>query len=146
MCDTKFSIYLYSVRFGIRTCPCSLVVSWVFCVTSILASVSGTSSFSRRVTSTFSVNFVIADEPSSSGVGPEAQEAIKQAFSDISANLSTVIESRLAEFKRDLFDERDSSVSAVVERVKRNEVEFKSKGQQQRIQASTASSLLPLGG
>ena len=103
------------------------------------------SSFSRRVTNTVSVNFVMPDEPNS-GVGPEVKELIKQAFSDISANLSTVIESRLAEFKRDFFDERDSSVSAVVERVKRNEVEFKSKGQQQRIQASTASSLLPLGG
>ena len=103
-------------------------------------------SFSRRVTNTVSVNFVMPDEPSSGLVGPEVQEVIKQAFSDISANLSTVIESRLAEFKRDFFDERDSSVSAVVERVKRNEVEFKSKGQQQRIQASTASSLLPLGG
>ena len=60
------------------------------------------SSFSRCVTSTVSVNFVMPDEPSSGLVGPEVQEVIKQAFSDISANLSTVIESRLAEFKPDL--------------------------------------------
>ena len=74
------------------------------------------SSFSRRVTNS-SVKFVMPDEPNSGGVGPEVKEVIKQPFSDISANLSTVIESRLAEFKRDM-----------VKRVKRNEVEFKSKG------------------
>ena len=36
------------------------------------------------------------DEPS--GVGPEVQDAIKQAFSNLSANLTTVIESRLSDF------------------------------------------------
>jgi len=92
------------------------------------------SSFSRRVTSTVSVNFVMPDEPSSGGVGPEVKEAIKQAFSDISANLSTVIESRLTEFKRDLYDERDCSVAAVVKPVKRNEVEFKLKGNKKQYE------------
>ena len=33
-----------------------------------------------------------------SGVGPEVQEAIKHAFSDLSANLTTVIKSRLSDF------------------------------------------------
>ena len=40
------------------------------------------------------------DEPISSGVGPDVQEAIKHA------NLTTVIESRLSDFKRDLVEER----------------------------------------
>ena len=60
------------------------------------------------------------DEPS--GVGPEVQKAIKRAFSNLSANLTTVIESRLLDFKRDLVEERDSSVASVVKRVKRSEV------------------------
>lgn len=49
---------------------------------------------------------------------------IKQAFSGLSANLTSVIEStsRLSDFKRDFVDERDSSVVSVVRRVKRNEV------------------------
>ena len=38
------------------------------------------------------------DDPISSGVGPEVQEAIKHAFSDLVANLTTVIESRLLGF------------------------------------------------
>ena len=46
------------------------------------------------------------DEPISSGVGPEVQEAIKYAFSGLSANLTTVIESRLSDFKRDLVEVR----------------------------------------
>ena len=66
------------------------------------------------------------DEPS--GVWPEVQKAIKQAFSNLSANVTTVIESRLSDFKRDLVEERDFSVASVVKRVKRSEVEFKSKG------------------
>ena len=90
--------------------------------------------FSRCVTSAdpfcFAVPSVMPqDEPS--GVGPEAQEAIKQAFSDLSANLTTVIESRLTDFKRDLVEERDSSV---VKRVKRSEVEFKSKGNKKQLE------------
>ena len=47
------------------------------------------------------------DEPISSGVGPEVREAIKHAFSGLSANQTTVIESRLSGFKRDLIEERD---------------------------------------
>ena len=42
------------------------------------------------------------DEPISSGVGPEVQEAIKEALSGLFANLTSVIESRLSGFKRDL--------------------------------------------
>ena len=74
------------------------------------------------------VSLLFRDEPISSGVGPEVQEAIKQAFSGLSANLTSVIESRLSDFKRDLVNDRDSSVASVVKRAKRNEVEFKSKG------------------
>ena len=55
-------------------------------------------------------------------------------FSDISANLSTVIESRLADLARDLSDERDSSVASVVKRVKRNEVEVKLKGNRKQYE------------
>ena len=43
-------------------------------------------------------------------------------------NITSVIESRLSDFKRDFVDERDSSAVSVVKRVKRNEVEFKSNG------------------
>ena len=74
------------------------------------------------------------DEPISSGVRPEVQEAIKQAFSGLSANLTSVIESRLSDFKRDFVDERDSSVVSVVKRVKSNEVEFKSKGNRKQFE------------
>ena len=74
------------------------------------------------------------DEPISSGVGPEVQEAIKHAFSDLSANLTTAIESRLSDFIRDLVEERDSSVASVVKRVKRNEVEFKSRGNKKQFE------------
>lgn len=56
-------------------------------------------------------------------------KAIKQAFSYVSANLTAVIESSwLAGIKQDLANERDSSVAAVVKRVKRSGVDFKSKG------------------
>ena len=67
-------------------------------------------SFSRRVTSAVSFCFLLysvmsQDEPISSGVGPEVQDAIKQAFSNLSADLTTVIESRLSDFKGDLVEE-----------------------------------------
>jgi len=58
------------------------------------------------------------DKPISSRVGPEVEEAIKQAFSNLSADLTAVIESRLSDFKRDLVEDRDSSVASVVKRVK----------------------------
>ena len=74
------------------------------------------------------------DEPISSGFGPEVQEAIKQAFSGLSANLTSVIESRLSDFKRDLVNDRDSSLASVVKRAKRNEVEFKSKGNRKQFE------------
>ena len=51
------------------------------------------------------------DEPISSGVGPEVQEAITEALSGLSANLTSVIESRLSGFKRDLVEGRDVSVA-----------------------------------
>ena len=99
--------------------------------------VFGMGFFSRCVTSAVPFCFAIPsvmpqDEPS--GVGPEVQEAIKQAFSDLSANLTTVIEPRLTDFKRDLVEERDSSVASVVKRVKRNEVEFKSEGNKKQFE------------
>ena len=92
----------------------------------VFKQVFGMGFFSRCVTSAVPFCFVVPSvmplgEPS--GVGPEVQEAIKQAFSDLSANLTTVIESRLTDFKRDLVEERDSSVASVVKRVKRNEVD-----------------------
>ena len=52
------------------------------------------------------------DEPISSGVGPE--EAIKEALSGLFTNLTSVTESRLSGFKRDLVEERDSSVAFTV--------------------------------
>ena len=67
------------------------------------------------------VSLLFRDEPISSGVGPEVQEAIKQAFSGLSANLTSVIESRLSDFKRDLVNDRDSSVASVVKRAKTEE-------------------------
>ena len=74
------------------------------------------------------------DEPS--GVRPEVQETIKQAFSNLSANLTTVIESRLSDFKRDLVKEHDSLVASVVKRVKRSDVKFKfkSKGNKKQFE------------
>ena len=77
-------------------------------------------SFSRRVTSAVSFCFLLfsvmpQDEPISSGVGPDVQEAIKQAFTNLSADLTMVIESRLSDFKRYLVEERDSSVASVVD-------------------------------
>ena len=53
------------------------------------------------------------DEPISSGVGPQVQEAIKEELSALSANLTSVIESRLSGFKRDLVEGRDSSVALI---------------------------------
>ena len=64
MCDTQFSIYLYSVRFGIRSLVCSyygqLYVSYAmqslgFSVKQVFKEMFGNSSFSRRITSTASV-------------------------------------------------------------------------------------------
>ena len=66
MCDTKFSICLYSVRFGIRSLVCGysgrLYVGYAmqslgFSVKQVIKEVFGNSSFSRRVTSTASVYF-----------------------------------------------------------------------------------------
>ena len=54
------------------------------------------------------------DEPISSGFGLEVQEAIKEALSGLFANLTSVIESRLSGFKRDLVEGRDSSVAFTV--------------------------------
>ena len=89
--------------------------------------VFGMGVFSRRVTSAVPFCFTVPsvmpeDEPS--GVGPEVQEVIKQAFSNLSAILTTVIESRFRNFKWDLVEEGDSLVASVVRRVKRSEFEF----------------------
>ena len=56
MCDTKFSIYLYSVRFGIRTCAGGHV-SLGFPVVGVFKRVFGMGFFSRRVTSAVSFCF-----------------------------------------------------------------------------------------
>ena len=56
MCDTKFSIYLYSVRFGIRTCAGGHV-SFGFSVVGVFKRVFGIGFFSRRVTSAVSFFF-----------------------------------------------------------------------------------------
>ena len=58
MCDTKFSIYLYSVRFGIRTCAGGHV-SLGFSVVGVFKRVFGMGFFSRRVTSAVSFCFSI---------------------------------------------------------------------------------------
>jgi len=44
------------------------------------------------------------------------------------------MESRLSDFKRDLVEEGDSSVASVVKRVKRSEVDFKSKGNKKQLE------------
>ena len=56
MCDTKFSIYLYSVRFGICTCAGGHV-SLGFSVVGVFKRVFGMGFFSRRVTSAVSFCF-----------------------------------------------------------------------------------------
>ena len=56
MCDTKFSIYLYSVRFGIRTCAGGHV-SLGFSVVGVFK--RGMGFFSRRITSAVSFCFSI---------------------------------------------------------------------------------------
>ena len=58
MCDTKFSIYLYSVRFGIRTCAGGYV-SLGFSVVGVFKRVFGIGFFPRRVTSAVSFCFLI---------------------------------------------------------------------------------------
>ena len=58
MYDTKFSIYLYSVRFGIRTCAGGYV-SLGFSVVGVFKRVFGIIFFSRRVTSAVSFCFLI---------------------------------------------------------------------------------------
>ena len=56
MCDAKFSIYLYSVRSGIRTCA-GVHVSLGFSVVGVFKRVFGMGFFSRRVTSAVSFCF-----------------------------------------------------------------------------------------
>ena len=58
MYDTKFSIYLYCVRFGIRTCAVGHV-SLGFSVVGVFKRVFGMGFFSRRVTSAVSFCFSI---------------------------------------------------------------------------------------
>ena len=53
MCDTKLSIYLYSVRFGIRTCAGGHV-SLGFSGVGVFKRVFGMGFFSRHVTSAVS--------------------------------------------------------------------------------------------
>ena len=56
MCDTKFSIYLYSVRFGMRTCAGGHV-SLGFSLVGVFKRMFGMGFFSRRVTSDVSFCF-----------------------------------------------------------------------------------------
>ena len=58
MCDTKFCIYLYSVRFGIRTFAGGYV-SLGFSVVGVFKRVFGIGFFSWRVTSAVSFCFLI---------------------------------------------------------------------------------------
>ena len=58
MCDTKFSIYLYSVRFGIRTCTGGYV-SLGISVVGVFKREFGIVFFSRRVTSAVYYYFFI---------------------------------------------------------------------------------------
>ena len=58
MCDTKFSIYFYSVRFGIRTCAGGHVFLG-FSVVGVFKRVFGMGFFSRHVTSAVSFCFSI---------------------------------------------------------------------------------------
>ena len=48
--------------------------------------------------------------------------------------MSSVIDSRLSEFKRELADDQCSSVDSAVKRVKRNEVEFKYMGNRKQFE------------
>ena len=59
MCDSKFSIYLDSVRFGIRTCAGGHVSLGVFSVVGVFKRMLGMGFFSRRVTSDASFCFAI---------------------------------------------------------------------------------------
>ena len=74
----------------------------------------------------------------SATITPEVHQAledvISKSFSHLSSNLSSVIESRLSEFKRELADVQCSSVDSAVKRVKRNEVEFKHKGNRKQFE------------
>ena len=58
MCDTKFSIYLYSVHFGVRACA-GCYESLGFSVVGIFKRVFGIGFFSRHVTSAISFRFFI---------------------------------------------------------------------------------------
>ena len=68
MCDTKFSIYLYSVRFGIRTCAGGHV-SLGFSVVGVFSLGVLPALFHFASLRFYSV--MSLDEPISSGVGPE---------------------------------------------------------------------------
>ena len=76
-------------------------------------------------------------EPNS-GVGPAVQLAIKDAisssFTDLSTNLTSVIENRLASLKRDLSNEHKLSLSSAAKRAKTSEVEFRSKGNKKQYE------------
>ena len=73
-----------------------------------------------------------------SGVDPGVHKAIKDAisstFSDLSANLTSVIESRISDLKRNLSDEQESALTFKSKRFKKSEPEFKSKGNKAQFQ------------
>jgi type II secretory pathway component PulC len=77
----------------------------------------------------------MSDDEIRPAVNPKVHEAIKDAtFAELSTNLSSVIESRLSEFKRYLTDNQYASASSAVKRVKRSEVGFKSKGNRKQYE------------
>ena len=73
-----------------------------------------------------------------SSVDPEVHKAIKDAissaFSDLSANLTSFIESRISYLKRNLSDEQDLALASKSKRLKKSEPEFKSKGNKAQFQ------------
>ena len=82
--------------FGIRTCAGSNVFKQVFGKVFSLSVFNLPAQFHFQCFLFCSV--MLQEEPIPRGVGPEVQEAIKQAFSNLIANLTTVIESRLSDF------------------------------------------------
>ena len=74
----------------------------------------------------------------SATVTPEVHQVIEgvilKSFSHLSSSLSSVIESLLSEFKKEWEEDQYSSVDSAVKRVKRNEVEFKYKGNRKQFE------------
>ena len=61
------------------------------------------------------------------------KEAISKSISDLSSDLTNVIESRLSVFKSDIAEERQSTLESAVKRARRSDVLLKSKGNQNQF-------------